>query len=179
MIDNMYSWIIAAITGTLFMHVFACGWLTINETKKANGQEAWNDHSESNFELYIFSLYFITTTISTVGYGDYKGFIDNGGTWAAEQTFLIVVIGIGIILRSNVTNQVLNYKKLTTMQENSAKMGRDMELYLINISSIRKPKQLSQKIIDSSKMHIEDVIKWSTRYYFEENEFYHQLPPPL
>ena len=58
-------------------------------------------------------------------------------------------------------------------------MVHDMEIFLINISSKRKPKQLSQKIIDSAKMHIEDVIKSSTRYYFEENEFYHELPTPI
>ena len=52
---------------------------------------------------YTESVYFITTTISTVGYGDFKGFVDGTGDWALEEGYLCIVIFSGIMLFASVT----------------------------------------------------------------------------
>ena len=51
----------------------------------------------------------ITTTISTVGYGDFKAFNDNEMGWAIEMVYLTVITVIGLILFASVLNEVLNY----------------------------------------------------------------------
>ena len=52
----------------------------------------------------------MTTTISTVGYGDIKAFNDNSGDWATEMVYLYFVTLVGLILFSSVLNEIFNYK---------------------------------------------------------------------
>ena len=58
---------------------------------------------------YAESFYLMTTTISTVGYGDIKGFNDYSGDWSAEMTYLICMTLIGLMLFSSVLNEILDY----------------------------------------------------------------------
>ena len=64
------------------------------------------------FTKYFESVYAMTTSITTVGYGDYKGYNDNGKGWSIEMGYLILVIIFGIILFSSVTNEIFNYRKV-------------------------------------------------------------------
>ena len=62
---------------SLIMHVLSCGWLKIGETyddswiKNVDGTIS---ESSSDTTKYITSLYWVVTTLTTVGYGDVKGF---------------------------------------------------------------------------------------------------------
>ena len=37
---------------------------------------------------YAESVYFMTTTISTIGYGDLKAFVDTDGLWGIEMIYM-------------------------------------------------------------------------------------------
>ena len=54
--------------------------------------------------IYFESIYLMTASISTVGYGDYKGFIDDSGDWVIEMSVLIFVMILGICCFGLVTN---------------------------------------------------------------------------
>ena len=59
------------------------------------------------------------TTISTVGYGDYKAFdVDNTDYMLGFKMmlYIIFVIVAGILLFTIVTNEIFNYKKLKTVR---------------------------------------------------------------
>ena len=59
------------------------------------------------------------TTISTVGYGDYKAFdADNTDYMLGFKMmlYIIFVIVAGILLFTIVTNEIFNYKKLKTVR---------------------------------------------------------------
>ena len=114
----------------------------------------------------------MTTTISTIGYGDYKGFVDDNGTWAMEMAYMYLVMYGGILLFSLVTREIFTYKKLLTVNELVAKRMADTEYYLTDISNSIKKKRLPDQIISDSKAHIKDSINSSTRFFFEENHFY-------
>lgn len=60
--------------------------------------------------MYAQSFYLMTTTISTVGYGDIKAFNDNSGDWATEMVYMYFVTLVGLILFSSVLNEIFNYK---------------------------------------------------------------------
>ena len=47
-----------------------------------------------------------------------------------------------------------------------------MEKYLYEVSGTIKTDDLSIDIINQCKKHIEESIENSTRYYFEENQFF-------
>lgn len=101
--------------------------------------------------MYVESLYTITTTISTVGYGDYKGFYDDQGHWTVEMIFLIFVELFGIILMSIVMEEIFLYNKLQTVEELVKKHVLNMEVYIYDISLIRKDKVLPLEFIDACK----------------------------
>jgi len=95
------------------------------------------------------------------------------------MTYLIVVTLSGIILFSSVTNEIFSYKKLQTVNKIVKERVHSIEAFLYEISSVVKNKNLSLQIIHLSKCHIEEAIKNSTRFYFESNRFYRELPPRL
>ena len=74
---------------------------------------------ESNFGRYVEAFYFMTTTITSVGYGsdDYKGFIsaDGGGHYIAEMLYVSLNIFCGILLFAIVKNEIFSYKKLASV----------------------------------------------------------------
>ena len=57
----------------------------------------------------------MTTTITTVGYGDFKGFHDSTGNWIAEMIYLYFVTFFGIMMFSIIKNDIFTYKKLLTV----------------------------------------------------------------
>ena len=123
----------------------------------------------------------MTTTITTVGYGDAsnKGFIDMSGNWAIEMCIIANFQFIGIVLFSSVTREIFSYKHLKTLDEITLERVSDMEHYLYDISSVLKNKDLKQVIIDLSKKSIEESIQNSTSIHFEENIFFQELPQNL
>ena len=111
----------------------------------------------------------MTTTISTIGYGDFKGFIDTEGVWGIEMIYMFLVTYGGIMLFASVTREIFTYNKLRTVNKMIAKRMTDMENYLVDIGNTRKDKRFPDYIIEDSKAHIKDSIESSTRFFFEEN----------
>ena len=54
-----------------------------------------------------------------------------------------------------------------------------METYLFGISMAVKGVDLDDRIIKSCTQHMESAVKGSTLFYFEQNDFYQELPPRL
>ena len=74
---------------------------------------------ESYRVRYFESWYLISTTISTVGYGDVSGFNNSelDSDWSVEMLYLHVVIIAGIILFSLVTSEIFSYKQMLKLSE--------------------------------------------------------------
>lgn len=66
------------------------------------------------FAKYSEAIYLVTTTISLVGYGDYKAFHDLSGEWLLEMICLIMLISFGNYAFSSITTQVRQYKPILT-----------------------------------------------------------------
>ena len=78
MVDNIHKWESAALKLILGLHYMACGWIWIYSTKtyyERRTIEFSDDTSET--AIYVDSIYLMTTTVSTVGYGDFKGHISD------------------------------------------------------------------------------------------------------
>jgi len=56
----------------LFVHVSACLLILLSQIEDQYVNTKWDDRYEdlNNFEMYVTAVYFIITTIATVGYGD-------------------------------------------------------------------------------------------------------------
>jgi len=90
------------------MHMVACGWIYIGERE---GWGTWltNDNfnvSKANGDgttIYITSLYWVVTTLTTVGYGDIYG------TTEEEYIYTMIVEFIGILVFSIIMSTVNSF----------------------------------------------------------------------
>ena len=123
-------------------------------------------------EHYVDAIYLVTTTITTVGYGDFKAYNDNTGNWGIEMVYLIIVTVFGIILFSSVTNEIFSYKQLKTVRQIVRLRCSEMEEYLYDISCIIRTRVMDKEKIDRSIECMKQSIISSTLYYFERNNFF-------
>ena len=82
------------IFGIFFLHISSCMFVFLSEFD-TDIDAAWRYQDPyvyyGSFELYIMSLYYVVTTMSTVGYGDMSG-----GTFM-ERIFCIILMLTGVI----------------------------------------------------------------------------------
>jgi voltage-gated potassium channel len=85
-------WLAAAL------HLMAMGWILIGAAEEAR----------SHFDQYLRSLYWVTTTISTIGYGDY--YPNHDSNIQIIYTIIVEVFGVGMFsfVIANVSSLVSN-----------------------------------------------------------------------
>jgi len=182
LMSNLNGWIRQGVMFVLSVHYFACGFLLIISIKKMQGIDKVVDFqpaADTFFEQYFSAWYLTTTTITTIGYGDYKGFVDVGGDWTAEMLYFSCVLIGGIIMFSSVRTQIFLYRHTLTVQEIVVEKSRAMEVFLYDVSRRRKDKVMDRGLIHNSIVSIQNQVKGSTIIYFEKNQFYSELPQSL
>lgn len=117
----------------LFMHVFCCIWIMLaNFNEEHNWRDAFRDKyvdssgnyiadSFSETEWYFVGLYFIATTVTTVGYGDI------GAMNTEERVFVTLLMFIGVIAFSYTTGAL---GAITASQDN-ANLSLTKKLHLL------------------------------------------------
>lgn len=114
----MSNWLFASLKLIIIMHVFACIWILIAVLKLRAGYDY--DHIieftdlDSHFYVYVDAWYMMTATISTVGYGDFKGYSNKdqmNSYWLIEMFFLAFVMVAGIMMFSSITNEIFNFQR--------------------------------------------------------------------
>ena len=164
---NMLRWILAGVKFLLAVHYFACGWILIHRMKQQFGWVLFPfNFGTADWEDYVESFYLITTTITTVGYGDFKGFLDTDGSWLPEMLYLYFVTLFGIILFSSVTREIFTYQQLLTVEEMVKVNCKNLEDYLNDVSRVHSHKALDQDMIDECKEYLTRAVSGSTRRYF-------------
>ena len=129
--------------------------------------------------MYIDSIYLVTTTITTVGFGDFKAVNSTNPDWTAEMIYLYFVTLGGITLFSSVSNEIFSYKKLRTAHEIIKIRVNEIDYFMYQVSKLRKDKSLTDEMFQRCKDFIAETTSRSTRVYFQENEFYQNLPAGL
>ena len=117
MLQNLLSWLLASQKFLMSVHYFACGWVLIHELRLKWNMEVIGFKETEPIGIYFESFYLMTTTISTVGYGDYGGFNGSIGEHYTEMLYLSFVTLVGILLFSSVTNEIFNYEQIQTVGE--------------------------------------------------------------
>lgn len=72
-VENIMGYVRAAGEFIVMIHIFACTWLGVGQL---DGQWFDNDGMDydSNVQMYVDAIYFVTTTMTSVGYGDFSAF---------------------------------------------------------------------------------------------------------
>ena len=124
--------------------------------------------------LYVTALYFISTTSTTVGYGDFGGKTDH------EMLFLIVVEFAGICIFSIITGLYQQLIRVRNIHEIVVAKTNDITIYLQSVDNARKEAHLDSLIYDN----IIDYIKKSYLYGVvqslkKQEDFYQYFSPEL
>ena len=154
MFVNFLSWLMAGLKLILSLHYLACGWIYIHFLKLEAGRITVEFSDDSFLAMYVDSLYLMTTTISTVGYGDFKAFMGNTGDYTIEMIYLYFVTLYGIALFSSVTSEIFSYKKLEKVNEIARKRATDIEVFLYAVSKRRKDASLTDAMFKRTKEYI-------------------------
>ena len=137
----------------LGFNIFICFHIYIGRHTYPNWILSTNNQDKDFLNLYLISLYFLITTITSVGYGDITC------VSLGETFFQIILLTIGVIAYSWVVSTLGNYVKIETKAV--IKYNRDIELLEeIRIAYPKMPFKLYNKI----QRHLEAVSHQKERY---------------
>ena len=112
------------ITFLLLVHLLACLWIFIARIDSINSDQNWIFNNKfqdyDDVELYLTSVYWATTTLTTVGYGDIHAYNNS------ERVFACFSMIIGIFLYSYIIGAITNL--LSNMDLREAKLARKLDI---------------------------------------------------
>ena len=164
-------------------HIMACIWISIGRID----DDSWvniflakvrlerNDPSlisyDFQWEIYVNAFYFVMTTITTVGYGDFVGHT------TYEYIFSMCVEFIGLSFFSFLTGVVKEMFSDNQSFENliNARMEQ-LDLWLLRLETCNKEQQIPNKLYHSIKEFIQDAFVYDFNLIIEEFNFYNELP---
>ena len=101
----------------LLIHLFACAWIFVGSEEYEWMQGDVELYHENKLNTYVEGAYFITTTMTQVGYGDISAFLNSKleeGTYS--MIFTIVVQFFGLAGFSIIKNQVFSTRNEETLK---------------------------------------------------------------
>lgn len=113
----------------------------------------------------------MTTTITTVGFGDYKGF-NTGDIYQDEMIWLYWVTILGITLFSSITSEIFSYRKLKTVKEIVSERTNAIEKFLYEVSKANKEQNLENEIYETTIEFVREATKHSTIHYLGDNAYF-------
>ena len=158
--------ILLAIDSSIFIgifHCFVCFHIFIGKHTYSNWILKTNAENESLFDLYIESLYFLITTLTTVGYGD---IVCNS---FGERIFHILLLAVGSIFYSYIISTVGNYIK----NDSHAKIAFNNDLNILENIRIAYP-NMPFKLYKNIYKYLES--KSSSQEKYDVNSLIDALP---
>jgi len=159
------------------MHIIACVWIFFGNNEPP--EVSWLQHMDSQeaernrVNIYIFSIYWVVTTLTTVGYGDIYGFSSN------QFVFTMIVEFLGIlvfsIIMSNV-NQAIGQSGDIDVIENKIDQ---VDVWLVKLDNSRLSKSLPKILYEKIKVYIQESLHNDHRKLVDGYEYLDQLKPRL
>lgn len=175
----MYKTLTTVVSLIFFLHLMACTWIAIGLMENTTGElqttywiERTSFVTNAKWRVYWTSWYFITTTITTVGYGDFFAVTN------LEKVFNIFLLFTGILCFTVIQQRTKSSFKEQTMKAVLAKAHDDAIEFLFLIDD-PLPEAIHDVFYDSlANLKVREAEK-STLIAFSQNKFYSLLPPNL
>ena len=186
LLENIKNITIRCFQGLLMLHIAACAWVLLkfyrtgdaeflallSESlhKSINTDGHMGEILETAEVYYVDAVYFMTTTMTTVGYGDIKGRNPN------EQIYLCIVIFVGIAMFTLITQQVLFLRKELTVEDLVKINQEKVNEFILQLDQTRPNKYLDEEIYEDCRTIIEESLRYSTKATFDST-FWYSLTP--
>ena len=189
-IDSTYSMLRVILKTLLSTHLMNCLWIRImfyfpeesNEHTFEELAEISAGHSLDDIEdhfntYYSCQMYFIITTVTTVGYGEVKPISLVG------RIYIMFVQFFGILIFTEYKVAISNIQAGQEQSVDQLVLNKtaDIMSYMYDISKFMhgKKSKIDGKIYDDTLLYIEEGIRYSTKATFKSNKFWKLLPPKL
>ncbi|CAI2363314.1 unnamed protein product [Moneuplotes crassus] len=165
---------------TLFcytVHALGCIWISIG---RGGGDEGWVEikselleDPSSHSDVYIAGIYWVVTTFTTVGYGDFSG--NTNQEYILQMSVKFIGIGFFGYIIGNINFLIGQVDSIEELEEEKDEQNN---LWLIRLARANASKVLTNDYYE----HILSFFTtyWNLDYYLlRENEFFNQLKPRL
>ena len=163
------------IAMSTIMHIIACGWIYVGE------KDEWGTwitnyvgsrHSDAT-TVYIKSLYWVVTTLTTVGYGDIYGESEY------EFVYTMVVEFIGILVFSIIMSTVNSFLSAQGDVDIVETKSDQVDVWLVKLDNSRMSKSLPKILYDKIKVYITQSLLHDHKKLIDGYDFLMQLKPRL
>ena len=144
--ENWSSLIFNLFLFLLLLHLTACIHIFISCTAFPNWIILNNLHYSSFSTIYLSSIYFLVTTVTSVGYGDIIG------KSFTEYCFQIVLLLVGIIAYSWLISSISEYVK----ENNKQNEIFDKKISILNEIKLEHP-NMKKELYDKIYLHLEYI----------------------
>ena len=139
----------------IIMHVIACGWILVGEHYLWGTwlrKEDFGIPNDDGITVYITSLYWVVTTLTTVGYGDIYGETN------AEFVYTMVVEFIGILVFSIIMSTVNSFLSAQGDIDIVEAKSDQVDVWLVKLDNSRMSKSLPKILYDKIKVYIQESL---------------------
>lgn len=169
-VKSIFSQFIILFT---IMHMVACGWILVGETEEWGTWLQSFSISDDRSTIYITSLYWVVTTLTTVGYGDIYG------STVAEYIYTMIVEFIGILVFSIIMSTVNSFLSAQGDIDIVEAKSDQVDVWLVKLDNSRMSKSLPKILYDKIKVYIQESLTHDHKKLIEGYEFLTQLKPRL
>ena len=181
-VENNYKLVVLFTATLLSAHLLALGWIEIGlkyedgwikQLQENNYDGVWASYGPK--EMYIFSLYWICTVLTTVGYGDFSGQNER------EYLYSIFLEFGGLLLFSILTGLLIQLISIPpNFEDICAKYLEDLNVWIMkleiandNSREIHMPAILYSRIVTQT----EAAFRHDHNLIVESADFYRHLKP--
>lgn len=174
----------------MLAHLCACLWIYsgfIDRNEVEAARESWvyvndlhgndeegNPYLKDSAALYVFSLYWVFTTLTTVGYGDYSA-----GT-TAEYLIVVVFEFIGFCYNAVLISIMSSFfASEATFQDLLDSRLDQMDLWMKRIERSYKPYYMPPELAKRIQETVQEAFRSDYNLIVEEYQLYQQLTPKM
>jgi hypothetical protein len=170
--ETNYRRLSSYLLGTmLFAHFLSISWLAVGDKYHTHYTNPWMQNNEefleaSHLTKYVFAYYWITETITTVGYGDYTG------TTTAELGISLMYEFIGLSVMFGFMSVVARaFKGKLDFEVYIATQFQEIDKWMKTLEKSNAPYYINSNLFQTMRVTIEEAFEFDYNTLIEEQDY--------